>query len=85
MEKIRLILDILSNEAIGTSFPFAVKKLLDGKRIARLSGNGTFFEVQKVTDRSKMTKPYIYKVDGYDYTPYTFANEDLFATDWVVI
>jgi hypothetical protein len=63
----------------------AVKKLLDGKRIARLSGNGTFFEVQKVTDRSKMTKPYIYKVDGYDYTPYTFANEDLFATDWVVI
>jgi hypothetical protein len=85
MEKIRLILDILSNEAIGTSFPLAVKKLLDGKRIARLSGNGTFFEVQKVTDRSKMTKPYIYKVYGHDYTPYMFTNEDLFATDWVVI
>ena len=81
-----ILMTILSNDELTTSFPMAINKLIQGRKIARIGLKNTWFESQEVTEKSKMTKPYVYRVttDGA-YVPYSFTNEDIFATDWVIL
>jgi hypothetical protein len=80
------VLSLLKEDGITTSFPVAINKLINGRPIARTGIKNTWFKAQEITDKSKMTMPYVYKVNTEGiYIPYSFTNEDIFATDWVIL
>lgn len=80
-----VLMSLLHDDNLATSFPVAINKLIQGRQIARIGVKGTIFERQSTTEKSKMTKPYVYKISEDGKIPYTFTNEDIFAMDWVVI
>jgi hypothetical protein len=67
------------------SFSEALELLKMGKKVTRIgwNGEGQFIEMQKVTDLSKMTKPYlfIHTVQG-DLVPWLASQTDLLSNDW---
>jgi hypothetical protein len=66
-------------------FEDALTLLRDGNAVKRDGWkNVAFIKLQKPTDMSKMTEPYIYAVDKQNkHVPWLASQVDLFAEDWM--
>ncbi len=71
-----------------TDFSWALRRLLEGNKIARdgWNGKGMWLHLQVPDEHSKMRRPYIYMkpVDG-DLVPWSASHSDLLAADWSVV
>jgi hypothetical protein len=68
------------------SFSWALDRLKEGKKVTR-SGwvdKGIWVELQRPTETSKMTKPYLFMVKGDDIFPLDLSCESVMAEDWVI-
>lgn len=69
-------------------FSKALEEVKAGYRIARAGWNGKnmWLSLQKPTELSKMTLPYIYMKTACDnLVPWLASQTDLLAEDWVVL
>ena len=66
----------------------AVKEMWDGNRVARRGWNGPnqCLEMQRPTEESIMTLPYIFitTVQG-DRVPWLASQTDILAIDWIIV
>ena len=79
------------------NFGLALEELKKGNRVARKgwNGKGIFVELQRPTEKSKMTHPYIFidttglqtdnKFAPRDLVPWFASQTDMLAEDWQVI
>lgn len=85
------------------NFSEALTALKEDKKLTRegWNGKGMWVEVQRPTDTSKMTRPYIFMVipisgthqfdgtptrpNGVEMVPWLVSQTDLMAEDWFVI
>ena len=70
------------------NFGWALMQLKEGKQMTRWGWNGVgmYIALQKPTEDSKMTLPYIYmKTVSGDLVPWLASQTDLLATDWHVV
>ena len=69
-------------------FSEALSLLKSGSSVARAGWNGKnmYLELQKPTEESKMTLPYIYMKTACDnLVPWLASQTDLLAEDWQII
>ena len=78
-------------------FGYAIRKLKEGKKVARSgwNGKGIFIELQRPDENSKMTHPYIFinttglKTDNPDApknrVPWLASQTDMLSSDWDVV
>lgn len=69
------------------SFGEAVERLKDGEWISRKgwNGKGMYLSLQKPTEKSKMTRPYIYMKTADDMlVPWVASQGDILCDDWYV-
>ncbi|MGL4656768.1 MAG: Gp49 family protein, partial [Sarcina sp.] len=69
------------------SFGEAVERLKDGEWISRKgwNGKGMYLSLQMPTDKSKMTRPYIYMKTADDMlVPWVASQSDILCDDWYV-
>ena len=79
------------------NFGLALEELKKGNKVARKgwNGKGIFIELQRPTEKSKMTHPYIYidttglqtdnKFAPRDLVPWLASQTDMLAEDWQVV
>lgn len=82
---------------MGMDFGMAIRKLKEGKRMARKgwNGKGIFIELQQPGKKSKMTSPYIYidttglQTDNRSapksLVPWLASQTDMLGEDWQVV
>jgi len=67
------------------TFEEALSAVKDGYRVTRegWNGKGQYIEMQKPTESSKMTKPYLYIKNAQgDFVPWLASQGDLLEEDW---
>lgn len=70
------------------SFSSALELLKAGKRVARAgwNGKGMWVKLQRPTDKSMMTLPYIYmKTADNQLVPWLISQTDALANDWELV
>lgn len=70
------------------NFSEALGNLKYGERVARQgwNGKGMWIAIQRPTETSKMTLPYIYMSTAQgDLVPWLASQTDILAEDWVAI
>lgn len=70
------------------TFGDAIFFLKQGKRVARhgWNGKGMWVELQRPTDTSKMTLPYIFmKTADDNLVPWLASQTDILAEDWTLV
>ena len=70
------------------NFSAALNELKAGQRVARSgwNGKGMWISVQRPTETSKMTLPYIYMSTAQgDLVPWLASQTDILAEDWQVV
>lgn len=68
------------------TFSDALVEIKQGERFKRIGWNGKnmYIQIQRPTDLSKMTLPYIYMcTQGGDLVPWLASQTDLLADDWM--
>lgn len=71
----------------GFTFSQALHFLKDGRRVCRYgwNGKGMYLELQKPTELSKMTLPYIFmKTADNNLVPWLASQTDLLSNDWLI-
>ena len=83
--------------ASSMNFGLAIEAMRKGRKVSRSgwNGKGIFIELQRPTDLSKMTSPYIFinttglQTDNDDapksLVPWIASQTDMLADDWVVV
>lgn len=70
----------------AVDFGKAIGELRRGERMTRMgwNGKGMWIALQRPTEMSKMTRPYIYMhtTDGH-LVPWTASQTDILAADWI--
>lgn len=84
----------------STDFGFVIQELKLGRKLTRSgwNGKGMWIELQRPTELSKMTRPYILmclpkgstnqfgnEAKELDMVPWLASQTDLLANDWVVV
>jgi hypothetical protein len=78
----------LTNHLRTFSFSKALELVKQGKKIGRIgwNGKGMWLEIQRPTDTSKMTLPYIFmKTADDNLVPWLASQTDMLTDDWVEI
>lgn len=67
-------------------FGIALRMIKEGYKVTRKgwNGKGMYIKLQKPTDQSKMTLPYIFmKTTDNHLVPWLASQTDLLAEDWI--
>lgn len=73
------------NSNYSSCFGGAFSALKDGLCVCRFNWQGKKWLMLQIPDaNSKMTKPYIYMVNGNSVVPYTPTQQDIFSNDWMI-
>lgn len=67
-----------------STFSKALRELKNGNKVKRAGWEG-HLAIHNPTDRTKMTKPYIYREINDVRTPFVPSNDQLLAEDWETI
>lgn len=71
----------------GLSFGLALEALHKGLKVTRIGWNNPtiLVKLQVPDEHSKMTKPYIYMIEGEEKFPFNLSCESIMADDWKIV
>ena len=74
-------------DQVTFSFGRALEELRARRKVARAGWHeiDKYIALQVPDEHSKMTRPYIYVVEGTNTMPYNVSDVDMFTDDWFII